>query len=261
MRRLRSALFLALALLLAPVAGGAAASEDIPNVAAASDLQFALPELATAFARDTGRRVKLTFGSSGNLRRQIGAGAPFELFLSADEEYVRALHREGRTRDAGTIYAVGRLALVAAKGSPVVPDGKAAGLAAAVAAGRIKRFAIANPEHAPYGRAARQALEHAGLWAALQPRLVLGENVAQAAQFALTPTVQGGIISEAQARSPALESRITYALLPDEWHAALRQRMVLTTDAGITAAAFYAYLQQPKARGVLTRFGFGVPVQ
>ncbi|MEO5784275.1 MAG: molybdate ABC transporter substrate-binding protein [Casimicrobiaceae bacterium] len=252
-----------LAALLACIAPSlhAAAGSDVPSVAAAADLQFALTDIATAFAKDTGRDVKLVFGSSGNFRRQIAAGAPFEVFLSADEAYVQSLAREGRTRDEGVIYAVGRIALVAATGSPLALDGQLKGLRAALGKARIHRFAIANPEHAPYGRAAKQALEHAGLWTALQGRLVLGENVAQAAQFALTPTVQGGIISFAQARSATLEKRLAYALIPDDWHAPLRQRMVLLKNAGPTAAAFYAYLLSPKARGVLTRYGFAVPVQ
>lgn len=233
---------------------------DVPNIAAASDLQFALEEIATSFTRDTGRNVRITYGSSGNFRRQIAEGAPFELFLSADESYVHALAKEGRTRDDGVIYAAGRLALVSAMDSPLVPDEQLEGLRAALGAGRISRFAIANPEHAPYGRAAREALMHAGVWEALQRKLVLGENVAQAAQFALTPTVQGGIISYAQARGAVLTQRMRYAVIPEEWHAPLRQRMVLMKNARDTAAAFYRYLQEPHARGILARYGFGIPV-
>jgi molybdate transport system substrate-binding protein len=232
---------------------------DVPNVAAASDLQFALEEIATAFNRDTGLSVRITFGSSGNFRRQIAEGAPFELFLSADESYVQALAKEGFTRDEGLIYAVGRIALVSTNESPFVPDADFAGLRAALQAGRITRFAIANPEHAPYGRAAQQALIHAGLWDALKGKLVLGENVSQAAQFALTASVQGGIISYAQARSTALAQRTRFALVPDSWHEPLRQRMALMKNAGATAAAFYVYLQQSRARGILARYGFAIP--
>lgn len=248
------------------VAGASAADADrdaptrVPNIAAASDLQFALEEIATSFTRDTGRHVRITYGSSGNFRRQIAEGAPFELFLSADESYVHALQKEGRTRDDGVIYAAGRIALVSAMDSPVVPDEHLDGLRAAIAAGRVSRFAIANPEHAPYGRAAREALMHAGLWEALQSKLVLGENVAQAAQFALTPTVQGGIISYAQARGAVLTQRMRYALIPEDWHAPLRQRMVLMKNAGETAVAFYRYMQEPRARGILARYGFAIPV-
>jgi molybdate transport system substrate-binding protein len=241
---------------LAPALSGAA---SVPNVAAASDLQFALTEIAAGFTRDTGGRVKLVFGSSGNFRRQIAEGAPFELFLSADEEYVAALAKQGRTEDAGVRYASGRIVLFAASDSPLRPDAALTDLRAAVADGRIKHFAIANPEHAPYGRAAREALRGAGLWDALALRLVLGENVLQAAQFATAGGAQGGIIAYSLALSPALAGKGTYALLPAASHAPLHQRMVLVKGAGPTAREFYRYLQQPAARAVFTRSGFALP--
>ena len=138
-----------------------------PSIAAASDLKFALDEIAARFRRDTGKTVRLTYGSSGNFYRQIQQGAPFELFLSADEEYVGRLAQEGLTVDGGARYATGRIVLFVPKGSTVKADPAIADLRAALTDGRLRRFAIANPEHAPYGRAARQALEQAGLWAAL----------------------------------------------------------------------------------------------
>ena len=230
-----------------------------PNIAAASDLQFALTEIASDFTRDTGRQVKLAYGSSGNFRRQIAEGAPFQLFLSADEAYVAALAKEGRTEDDGLRYATGRIVLFAAAGSNLRPDATLSDLKAAVADGRIKHFAIANPEHAPYGRAAREALEAAGAWDALVPHLVLGENVSQAAQFATTGGAQGGIVAYSFVRSPVLADKGTYVLLPAQSHAPLHQRMVLVKGAGITAREFYRYLQQPRARAVFTRFGFMLP--
>jgi molybdate transport system substrate-binding protein len=235
------------------------ASAPGPNIAAAADLQFALTEIAADFRRDTGRQVRLVFGSSGNLRRQIAEGAPFELFLSADEAYVAALAKEGRTEDGGVRYATGRIVLFAATGSPLRPDAALADLKAAVADGRIRHFAIANPEHAPYGRAARETLQAAGLWDALGPRLVLGENVLQAAQFATAGGAQGGIVAYSLARSPVLAGKGAYVLLPAENHAPLYQRMVLVKGAGATAREFYRYLQAPTARAVMTRFGFALP--
>jgi molybdate transport system substrate-binding protein len=230
-----------------------------PSIAAASDLQFALMEIAADFRRDTGRRVRLVFGSSGNFRRQIAEGAPFELFLSADEAYIAALAKDGRTEDGGVRYATGRIVLFAAKGSPLRPDAALADLKAAVADGRVRHFAIANPEHAPYGRAAREALQAAGLWDALMPRLVLGENVLQAAQFATTGGAQGGIVAYSLARSPVLAGKGDYVLLPAESHTPLHQRMVLVKGAGATAREFYRYLQAPAARAVFARFGFTLP--
>ena len=258
MRRSRTKSYL-WALLSAAFAAMASAATPEPVVAAASDLQFALPEIAAAFTRDTGREVRLTFGSSGNFRRQIAEGAPFELFLSADEAYVAALAKEGRTEDDGIRYATGRIVLFAPTGSKLTPDAALADLKAAVADGRVRRFAIANPEHAPYGRAAQQALQAKDLWDALQPHLVLGENVSQAAQFATTGGAQGGIFAYSLARSPVFADKGTYVLLPAESHAPLHQRMVLVKGAGLTAREFYRYLQQPAARAVFTRFGFALP--
>ncbi len=231
----------------------------IPNVAAASDLQFVLPEIASHFAQATGREVKLAFGSSGNFRRQIAEGAPFELFLSADEAYVDALAKEGRTEGEGVRYGSGRIVLFAPHGSTLRPDPMFKDLAAAAGDGSLKRFAIANPEHAPYGRAAREALQRAGLWNAIVPRLVLGENVSQAAQFASSGVAQGGIFAYSLALSPAVAKLGTFALIPTHSHGPLHQRMALVRGAGETARAFYLYLQQPAAREIFRRFGFALP--
>jgi molybdate transport system substrate-binding protein len=242
---------------LAPLRSEAAA--EVPLVAAAADLQFALPDIAREFTRETGQEVRLVFGSSGNFRRQIEDGAPFELFLSADQSYADALVREGRCVDAGIVYALGRLALLVPKGSPIVADPQLRGVARALADGSLRKFAIANPEHAPYGRAARQALQRAGLWEAIEPRLVLGENISQTAQFAVGGAAQGGIVAYSLVRSPALAGRGDYALLPSSTYAPLVQKMVLLNSAGDPARAFYRYLQGPAARAVFDRYGFEAP--
>ena len=256
LRRLAVAAALLAGALVTPFAAHAT---DVPNIAVASDLQFALPAIAAAFQRETGQSVRLSFGSSGNFLRQIAAGAPFALFLSADASYVDALVREGQTLDAGVVYAIGRLALFVPYDSPITPDPELRGVAAALASGRLSRFAIANPEHAPYGRAAQQALTNAGLWKAIERHLVLGENVSQAAQFAASGAAQGGIIAYSLARAPGMEKRGRYALLPASSHEALVQKMVLLKRADATARAFYVYLQQPAARAILDRYGFDLP--
>ena len=255
MRRLAAAALLVL-LGAAPAAGREAAA---PLVAAASDLHFALAEVATAFERATGERVRLVVGSSGNFTRQILQGAPFEMFFSADEEYVAQLQRAGATRDGGALYAIGRIALLVPEGSPLRADGSLADLRAALAAGHVTRFAIANPEHAPYGRRAEEALRRAGLWEAIRPRLVLGENVSQAAQFAASGNAQGGIVAYSLALSPQVASGSRHALIAAEWHAPLRQRVVLTRKAGPAAERFYRYVQEPAAREILRRHGFAAP--
>jgi len=235
---------------------GGHARADEPVVAAASDLKFALEDVAQAFTLKTGHVVRLTFGSSGTFATQIRNGAPFELYLSADEDHVLKLHAEGLTRDRGALYAIGRIVLIVPPDSTLPLDGELDGLAAWLAAGRIKRFAIANPEHAPYGQRAEEALRHAGLWDAIKPRLVLGENVSQAAQFAISGSADGGIIALSLAISPQMIPLGRHALIPADWHAPLRQRMVLLRQAGATAQHFYAYLQTADARVIMRRYGF-----
>jgi molybdate transport system substrate-binding protein len=248
-------------LLAVALSAPAAFAQRPPTVAAASDLQFALEAVARRFTTETGERVALVFGSSGNLARQITEGAPFELFLSADESFVAKLAGAGLTRDAGALYAVGRIVLFAPAGSPLAVDESLAGLGRLVAAGGVKRFAIANPEHAPYGRAAEAALRARNLWQALQPALVLGENVSQAAQFAVAGDAVGGILAYSLVLAPPLRDRGVFALLPESLHAPLRQRMVLLKRAGATAERFYQYLRQPAARETLRQFGFAAPAE
>lgn len=230
-----------------------------PLVAAAADLQFALADIAERFTRDTGQQVKLVFGSSGNFARQIRQGAPFSIYLSADEAYVLELARDGFTRDEGMLYAIGRIVLKVPKGSPLALDGTLEDLARAIGDGRLKRFAIANPEHAPYGKRAEEALRHKGIWEAIRPYLVFGENVSQAAQFATSGNAQGGIIAYSLALSPKLKALGAHALIPAEWHEPLRQRMVRLRDAGPVADRFYAYLREEPAREIFRRYGFVLP--
>jgi molybdate transport system substrate-binding protein len=234
-------------------------AEEIPTIAAASDLQFALDEIAAAFRRDRGARLRVVYGSSGTLARQIRDGAPFELFLSADEEFVTRLADAGLTRDAGALYAVGRIALFAPRGSPLEPRDGLDGLRRLLDDGGVTRFAIANPAHAPYGRAAEAALRARGLWSRIQPFLVLGDTVSQAAQFATTGNAVGGIVAYSLALAPPVRDRGTFALLPETLHPPLRQRMVLVRGAGPVAERFYAYLQEPAARAIFERYGFALP--
>lgn len=263
-RALRASALAALALLALALAAGLAplaarGAGDPPVIAAASDLQFALTEIAAAFEAETGMPVSLTFGSTGNFARQIREGAPFQMFLAADEQFVLDLARDGLAVDSGTLYGQGRIVLLAPADSPLAVDAALDGLAAALAKGQITRFAIANPDHAPYGMRAAEALRHRGLWQAVQPLLVLGENVSQAAQFATTGNAEGGIIALSLALSPQVAVLGRFALIPQDWHDPLRQRMVLLRDAGPVARAFYDYMSSPAARAVLDRYGFTLP--
>lgn len=254
----RSAGRLALMLVLVLV-GSASHADDPPVIAVAAGLQFALDHAARAFHAETGQDVRLVMGSSGNFARQIRQGAPFQLLLSADEKYVLELARDGFARDEGSLYAIGRLVLLVPQQSVLSADESLADLRRQLDAGRINRFAIANPRHAPYGARAEEALRHQGLWQAIQSKLVYGENVSQAAQFALSGSAEGGIIAYSLALAPGLAERGSFALLPEEWHSPLRQRMVLLNNAGQVAEQFYHYLQQPAARQIFRQYGFRLP--
>jgi molybdate transport system substrate-binding protein len=248
-----------LALLLGVSTLQAASDESAPLVAAAANLRLVLPVLADQFRRKTGESIRLSFGSSGNLSRQITQGAPFELFLSADEDYVLSLAQQGHGQDTGVVYAVGQLVLLVPRGSPLGADGSLTDLSDVLSDERLARLAIANPEHAPYGKRAREVLQRLGLWEQLGAQLVLGENVSQAAQFTLSGSAQAGIVAHSLVISPHIASRASYQRIPTAWHQPLRQRMLLLGNAGATARRFYHFLQSLTARSTLHRFGFLPP--
>lgn len=251
--RRRSRLFVVCAALLVMLARPIPVSAAEISVAAAADLQFALAEVAARFEATGGSKLRLSFGSSGNYARQIMRGAPFELFFSANESYVERLSAAGLTRGSGHVYGHGRLVLYVAAGRDIDP---ATPLAALATLPGLRRFAIANPEHAPYGFAAREALRRAGSWTALGDRLVFGENASQAAQFVLSGAADAGLVPYALVLAPALTGRGRYHLLPAEAHPPLRQRMVLLADATPAAEAFYAFVTGAEARAILARYGF-----
>jgi len=225
------------------------------RVAAASDLKFAMAELAASFRRDAGVGVQVTFGSSGQFAQQIRHGLPVEVYLSADENYVFELADAGLTQGRGVVYAHGRLAVIVPKPSPVALEPGLAALRAALPG--MRAFAIANPAHAPYGRAAQQALERLGLWPVLYRKLVLGENIAQATQYVTSGAAPAGITALPLAIAPEVASLTRSQALAADLHAPMRQRMVLLRGAGREAAGFYRFLQGPAARATLQRHGFG----
>ena len=257
-RLLRSAAACLTALWLVASIPPIVSAQRPPTIAAAANLNFALREVAEEFARAAGNRVELVFGASGTLTRQIQDGAPFEMFLAADEEFPNQLAKAGLTRDAGEIYAVGRLALFAPRGSPLQVDERLDGLARLLKGGGVTRFAIANPEVAPYGRAAEAVLRKHGLWDGIRPRLVLGDTIAQAAQFATTGNAVGGLVAYSLVLAE-LKDRGTHAVIPAADHPPLRQRMVLLKKAGPIVERFYRYVQEADARAILEKHGFAVP--
>ena len=253
---MRKRVFLTLLVGAAGVARAAAAppSRMQVRVAAASDLKFALAELADQYRRQSGQGVELNLGSSGQFAQQIRQGLPVDLYMSADEDFVFQLAAAGMTQGRGALYALGRIAALAPIASPISLDAEFRGLRDVWP--QVKHFAIANPQHAPYGRAARQALERLGLWEMVRTKLVLGENIAQATQFVTSGAAQAGITALSLARAPEVGRLAQHVVLPAHLHEPLRQRMVLLKGARPGSEAFYDFLQGPEARQIFERYGF-----
>lgn len=242
------------ALALVACTGEPRTAADPLLVLAASDLQYALPELARRYQAETGDSVALVFGSTGNLAAQIDQGAPADLFFAANERFVDELAAKGGLDgDTRRMYAVGRIVIVAARETRV-PLRSVAELARP----ELRHVAIANPEHAPYGMAAREAMMKAGAWDRVRPRLVLGENVMQALQFAKTGNADAAVV----ALSVALgDTAIRYVLIPDSLHAPLRQVAAVTRDSRVPekARAFLDFVSSARGREAMRRFGFTTP--
>lgn len=250
---------LLLALVCTLVAPRVAMAQVLPAerpalVAAAANLQQVLAQLVPLFEKQQGQKVSLTIGSSANLVRQIQQGLPADLFLSADEDFALRLFDGGLAPDRGAVYATGRLVLMVPADSKISLDPQLTGLTAGLP--QITKFAIANPELAPYGKAAVQALQKQAVWPALQDKIVLGENIAQTTQFISTGAAQAGITALSLALAPEVAQSGRHIALPASLHAPLRQRMVLLKSATPAALALYAYLQSEGAREIFRRYGF-----
>ena len=223
-------------------------------VAAAANLQQVLVELVPLFEREQKGKISLSIGSSANLVRQIQQGLPAEIFMSADEDFALRLADAGLSQDRGVVYATGRLVLAVPAASALKLDPQLQGLRAGL--GQIEKFAIANPELAPYGKAAVQALQKLNVWSVLQPKMVLGENIAQTTQYLSTGAAQAGMTALSLVLAPEVASRLRYVLIPQDLHAPLRQRMVLLKNASPQAVQFYTFLQGEPARKIFQRYGF-----
>jgi molybdate transport system substrate-binding protein len=235
-----------------PPIGRASAAVSEITVAAASDLRPAFEELGAAYEEETGTRVTFSFGSSGQLRQQIINGAPFDLFASANVAFVDSVIDAGRgVPETKADYALGRIVLWAAPGV-ALPES-----VDELADQRFRRIAIANPEHAPYGLAARQALESAGIHEQVEPRLVYGENISDTFRIAQSGNAEIGII----ALSLAIADGGEYTLVPAELHEPLDQALVVTStgNRGDEAARFAAFIASPSSREVMVRYGFVLP--
>jgi molybdate transport system substrate-binding protein len=229
---------------------------DKITIAAAADLKFAMEEIVAAFrqAHPTAQ-VETVYGSSGKFHTQIQQGAPFDLYFSADIAYPRMLAREGLAASEAKPYALGRIVLWSSTrdaGRMTLAD---------LADPAIGKIAIANPRHAPYGKRAEEALRSAGIWEKVEARLVMGENIAQTAQYVQSGNADVGIIALALAVNKELAAKGGYALIPDRLHEPLEQGFIITKRAAGNPLAreFADYMASPAARRVMVRYGFVLP--
>src|SRR5215469_10842802 len=229
------------------------------TVAAAADMNYAVKELAQRFEQRSGSKVTLSFGASGILFSQISNGAPFDLFFSADEEYPKKLVAAGiADGSALKIYAIGHLVLWVPNSSPFNPAQLQMNT---LVQPEVKRIAIANPQHAPYGRAAMAAIEHYGLKDAVARKLVFGENVSQAAQFAQSGNAQAGLIALSLAMSPVMQSAGKYWELPTDAYPEFKQAAVIVSSSKQkkAAATFLDFVLSPEGATVFRQFGLTPP--
>ncbi|MBA3915355.1 MAG: molybdate ABC transporter substrate-binding protein [Acidobacteriales bacterium] len=247
-----------LSLMLAGLVPSPAYAAQEITVAAAADLQFAFTDVAARFEKSTGNHVKLTFGSSGNLFVQIQNGAPFDLFFSADTDYAKKLEAAGLIVP-GTLYeyASGKLVIWVPKASPLDLN---RGLQVLLDP-RVKKIAIANPEHAPYGRAAESALKHAGVYDRAAAKLVRGENISQAATFVASGDADVGLLALSLALAPAMKSQGRFVEVAADDYQPIRQAAVVLKSSPQTAVArqFLEYVKSPEMVELLRSYGFAVP--
>jgi molybdate transport system substrate-binding protein len=251
--------FVAIFVLTCTLTVSAAGQERVINVAAAADLSAALKDIAASFEKQEGIEVKLSFGASGALTQQIENGAPFDAFFSADMGYPEQLIK-GSHASSATLYryAVGKLVLWAPSNSPLNFERDGVN---AILDPSVQKIAIANPQHAPYGRAAMAALKHAGLYDRVSARLVMGENISQAAQFVESGNAQVGFVALAHVKAPEMTGKGKYWLVPTDAYPPIEQGAVVIAHSQHSkeAAEFIEFVKTKEAGAILQRYGFTLP--
>lgn len=222
------------------------------HIAAASNLRYALAELISEFDQQTGHHINVSYAASGTLTTQIQHGAPFELFLSADPDYIQRLSKDGLTEGEFIDFAQAQMVLFASAQSSLSLDANLTGLKSALEQGTLNKVAIANPKHAPYGQVAQHLLEDAGIWLQIQPQLLIAENASQAIQFALTSQVDVSFVPYSYMLQPQILAKGRYLLLD----ITLPQQAILIKGASATAKQFLAFLQTKSAKKIFISQGF-----
>jgi len=229
------------------------------RVAAASDLNFAIKEIIAQYERDSGNHIQLTLGSSGTFFTQISQGAPFDVYLSADRTYPEQLLKQNLAESGSLfVYGIGKIVLWVPSQSPI--DVGKLGMQSLLHAS-VRKISIANPDHAPYGRAAVAAIQHSGIYDRVKDRFVLGENISQAAEFVHSGAAQIGVIALSLALSDPMRGAGKYWEVPLDFYPRLEQTGVIlrrARDSGNlqAAQAFVRALQSSRAREILNRYGF-----
>jgi molybdate transport system substrate-binding protein len=230
------------------------------RIAAASDLQFAMPDITAGFQKATGKSVKVTYGSSGNFFVQLQNGAPFDMFFSANLDFPKKLEAAGLTESGNFYqYAIGKIVLW-------VPNQSKLDLSSGLqilANPAITKIAIANPQHAPYGQAAVAALQKENIYDNVKAKLVMGENISQTASFVLSGAADAGIVALSLAVSPNMKDRGRFVEIPTGDYPPIEQACVIMKAASeenkTTAKQFLDYFKRPETAAVLRNYGFGTP--
>ncbi len=229
------------------------------TIAAAADLGAALTDIGNSYEKGAGIHVRLSFGASGGLTQQIENGAPFDLFFSADMDYPRQLIKDNQA-DAASLYeyAVGKLVLWVPADLPLDVEHKGMQI---LLDPSVKKISIANPQHAPYGRAAVEALKHASLYDRLSDHLVIGENISQAAQFVESGNAQAGFVALAHAAGPSMKGKGKYWIVPANYYPALAQGVVILSRSSHKKEAqeFLRYFKTKPVSDTLQTYGFTLP--
>lgn len=230
---------------------------QVATIAVAANMKDAFAEIATVF-KSTGRpEMRVVYGSSGNFTTQIMNGAPFNLFVAADEHFPLELYKNGKTLDEGSVYAIGKLAIIAKTSSGINLSGGKTEMSKAIA--MANKVAIAKPELAPYGRAAVQYLKTEGLWDLAKDKLVYADNIGAATTYVLSGAADLGFTAFSLAKSPELSKQTSFLLVDPKLYEPIQQRMVLIKGAPQEAVDLYRFMQGPQAKLILQKYGYSIP--
>ena len=230
---------------------------QVATIAVAANMKDAFAEIAAEF-KSTGKpEMRMVYGSSGNFAAQIMNGAPFSLFIAADEQFPLELFKNGKTVDDGSIYAIGKLVIMTKTSSGIYLSDSKSDIAKAIS--KANKVAIAKPEIAPYGRAAVQYLKAEGLWDLAKDKLVYADNIGSATTYVASGAADLGFTAFSLAKSPELLRQTSYVAVDTKMYEPIKQRMVLIKGAPQEAQDLYRFMQGPKAKSILQKYGYSTP--